>query len=108
MVRSLYCHADAVVFPSRFEGFGLPVVEAAACGRKVIACCLPAYEDNGIEGVLTIDFEDAAQLAAALAANATAVITSRSWTWERHARETLAALRDAASAPPRGGADDKS
>ncbi|MBI5506470.1 MAG: glycosyltransferase family 4 protein [Deltaproteobacteria bacterium] len=100
LVRSLYCHADAVVFPSRFEGFGLPVVEAAACGRKVIACSLPAYEDTGVDGVLTIDFEDAAQLAAALAADATAAVTSRSWTWERHARETLAALRDAASSSP--------
>jgi len=103
LVRSLYAHADAVVFPSRFEGFGLPLVEAAACAAKIIACSLPAYDDTGVEGVVTIDFEDSAQLASALASPARSALTPRAWTWERNARETLAALRDAAASGDRDG-----
>ena len=35
--RSLYEKADVVWFPSRYEGFGMPVLEAMACGRPVVA-----------------------------------------------------------------------
>ena len=35
-LRQLYSHATALVFPSRFEGFGWPIIEAQACGCPVI------------------------------------------------------------------------
>lgn len=43
-LKALYCGAKVMVFPSLFEGFGLPVLEAMACGTPVVCsnhCSLP-------------------------------------------------------------------
>ena len=62
----LYCfyqNADVFVFPSLYEGFGMPVLEAMACGTPVVAsnvCSLPEIvRDNGIL-VNPYDVEDIA------------------------------------------------
>ena len=43
----LYRHATVVVFPTRYEGFGLPLLEAAARGTPVIASEIPALLETG-------------------------------------------------------------
>jgi glycosyltransferase involved in cell wall biosynthesis len=48
-LEALYNHAFAFVFPSRFEGFGWPVIEAQACGCPVLIsdrCSLPEVADG--------------------------------------------------------------
>jgi len=50
-----YQNADALVFPSRLEGFGLSAVEAMACGLPVIASrvsALPEVVEEGVTGLL--------------------------------------------------------
>jgi glycosyltransferase involved in cell wall biosynthesis len=44
-LRALYENAAAFVVPSRYEGFGLPPLEAMACGTPVIASCVTAMPE---------------------------------------------------------------
>lgn len=49
---SVYSCAQALVFPSRFEGFGMPVLEAMACGTPVIAAHASSLPEVGGEACL--------------------------------------------------------
>lgn len=67
----LYRAAQAMVYPSLFEGFGLPPVEAMACGTPVISSTRGALEEVVADAALTIDPENPAAIAAALTRLAT-------------------------------------
>lgn len=62
----LYGAATAVVLPSLAEGFGLPAVEAAACGAAVVASDLPAHRESLGDAALYFPATDAGALAAVL------------------------------------------
>ena len=50
-----YRQCDVLFYPSRFEGFGLPLVEAMACGKPVIGTntsSLPEIVEDGVTGIL--------------------------------------------------------
>jgi glycosyltransferase involved in cell wall biosynthesis len=57
-MRWLVENASAVVFPSRFEGFGLPVAEAREWGTPVIAADIPALREVLGEGAWFVDPDD--------------------------------------------------
>lgn len=98
---TLYSGATALVFPSLQEGFGLPVLEAMACGAPVIASNTTSLPEVGGDAAVYVDPCDAGTLVAALKAFDSgtmdrAVLREKGlaqaarFTWERCARETLA------------------
>ena len=63
---SLYAEADLFVFPSRYEGFGLPPLEAMACGTPVVVFDTPAIEEICGDAAIRVPVGDAAALAHAM------------------------------------------
>ena len=65
-LAALYGGAAALMVPSQYEGFGLPVIEAMACGCPVIAGHLPAVDEIGGDAVYRVDMSSADEIGAAL------------------------------------------
>jgi glycosyltransferase involved in cell wall biosynthesis len=50
----LYAGADALIFPSLYEGFGMPVLEARTCGTRVVTTDIPELREAGDEYVVYV------------------------------------------------------
>ena len=98
-VNRIYAGAEAVVVPTRFEGFGLPVLEAVERKKKVIVSRLPIFDELGVPRRWQIDFDAPDELAAALAQVGPTEVEKQPWTWSDVARRTIAVLREAALEP---------
>jgi glycosyltransferase involved in cell wall biosynthesis len=66
-LRRLYAAADVFVFPSWTEGFGLPPLEAMACGTAVVSTDVGVVRESTAEGVVTVPPRDPEALGGALA-----------------------------------------
>jgi glycosyltransferase involved in cell wall biosynthesis len=62
----LYRGAAVAVYPSRFEGFGIPVIEAMACGCPVVVSSHPSLDEAAGDAALRADPDDPASIAAAI------------------------------------------
>lgn len=99
----LYRESTALVFPTLFEGFGLPILEAMSRGCPVICSDLPVTREVAADAARYVDPADVASITraiesvlgdAALRERMSAAGRSRAagFSWERTARETRTAL----------------
>src|SRR6185437_16647875 len=99
---ALYSGAEAFVFPSLYEGFGMPPIEAMACGTPVIASNVSSLPEVVGDAALLVDPLDVDAIAEAIHRVLTdhdladdlrnrGLARAKQFTWERAARETLTA-----------------
>lgn len=96
-----YRAATAFVYPSLFEGFGLPLLEAMACGTPVVCSTAPSLLEVVGESALVVPAQELTQLAAALGQiladvgireelSQSGIEQASHFSWQRTARETTA------------------
>jgi len=107
---ALYQGAAAFLFPSRYEGFGLPVLEAMLAGTPVVTTRGGSIPEIGGEHIWTASPDSTPEMSARLMEalslpsaernrrTAAARAHAATFTWQRTAQLTLDALREAASA----------
>jgi glycosyltransferase involved in cell wall biosynthesis len=111
LLLALYRSAAALVYPSRYEGFGLPLLEAMACGTPVIAARTSSIpEVVGDAGVL-LDPDDERAWVSEIERvlddsnhrdrlREAGLARAREFSWERTARQTAAVYRSLLGARP--------
>lgn len=100
----LYGAAQAFVFPSLYEGFGLPIVESMACGCPVITSNVSSMPEVAGSAALLVDPEDVVEIRGALERVvadqalrermiADGLSQAQSFSWSRCAGETVSVIR---------------
>jgi glycosyltransferase involved in cell wall biosynthesis len=100
---SLYRQAEMLVYPSLYEGFGLPVLEAMACGTPVITSNTSSLPEVAGDAALTVNPTQVGEIADAMAqllSDATlrrrlrqaGIERASAFTWTRTAQRLLAVL----------------
>jgi glycosyltransferase involved in cell wall biosynthesis len=109
-----YNAADLFVYPSRFEGFGLPVLEAMACGKPVVTSNVASLPEVAGDAALLVSPDDETQLVEAMQRGlndktlrqemmAKGRARAATFTWENTARKTIGTYARALGIETAGG-----
>jgi glycosyltransferase involved in cell wall biosynthesis len=112
-LAALYRGADALLFPSWLEGFGLPLVESMACGTPVVTSGTTAMPEIAGPAAVYVDPESPHSIASATAALlrdpqhrdrlvALGRDRARKFSWDRAADATAQVLREMSGLPTEG------
>ncbi len=104
LLRKYVAGAEALVLPSFYEGFGLPPLEAMACGTPAVVAARASLPEVCGDAALYCEPDDIADIAAKLLQVASSeetrarlrekgLVRARQFTWDKCARETLAVIR---------------
>jgi glycosyltransferase involved in cell wall biosynthesis len=102
---ALHSGAALFAFPSLYEGFGLPVLEAMACGAPVVCGIRSSLPEVAGDAALLVDPTDTTAIAAAMrrvledealrrSLSAKSLAQAATFSWQRTAAETLAVYRE--------------
>jgi alpha-1,3-rhamnosyl/mannosyltransferase len=105
---ALLSGATAMVYPSLYEGFGMPVLEAMGCGSPVVASNVSALPEVAGDAAVLVDPRDPEAIAAAIdrvlrddglrdALRQAGLIRASGFDWNDTARRTMEVLRQAAT-----------
>lgn len=111
-LAGLYSGAEFLVYPSLYEGFGLPVVEAMACGCPVITSNVSSLPEAAGDAGILVDPTSTDAIAEAMrtlwkdrdrreSMRAKGLEHAKKFTWARAAKEYAAVFTDAAGPGPR-------
>jgi glycosyltransferase involved in cell wall biosynthesis len=103
-LAALYTGARALVFPSDDEGFGLPPLEALACGTPVAACDLPALREVLGDRIPFVDVGDLEELVRVAEGLTRPAPQPPSWTWADAASATWGVYEETGIAAAHSGA----
>ena len=103
-LAELYAGCSCFAYPSLYEGFGLPVLEAMSAGAPVITSNVSSLPEVAGDSALMVDPLDVAAITAALVEVLTNPATAKrlgvagrkraaTFSWDRTAQETLAVMR---------------
>ena len=104
-LRALYSSCHVFVYPSLYEGFGLPPLEAMACGAPVVTSRIPSIVETVGSAASLVDPRDVNELSASIVElltdenkrqyySAAGLAHAAGFSWEQTARETLEVYRE--------------
>jgi glycosyltransferase involved in cell wall biosynthesis len=111
-LAACYAHAAAFVFPSRYEGFGIPILEAFACGCPTLVANASCFPEIAGDAALYFEPTDRDSLRDQLCRLLTdedlratlrtkALARAQTFTWEATAQRTVTTYRAVSAAPAR-------